>query len=1060
MKLRRFSILLITSAMFLAGCGGTEPDPGHGDHTHVWGTPTYLWAGDNSSCTGTVKCTLDETHVQEEVSRASYQIITPATATAEGLARYTATFTNSLFATQTKDVVIPAIGPVEDLEAAFTSISTKHNYSAHLTNQWANETSPFADYNYYNIDDNVMFDDFDTYFYSGYIKQKDQGIVTFQLNKSATTTGGLVLGNFVATNLDRNVSDIYTLAAEHLVDKEFTYDSSLGLYKSTSMDAIAVLANLAFGDYTSLVSAPEYITAKFENNALTIRGVFDINYFDEVEIHTTGDVTLVITNFEKTHNAVLEGYVANPDYTFVAPTEWDSDTIELFKQEFNNVIPPFIEGLSYAWKSGQSVSEGYYVAMVEDYYGGDLTTNYRTALEGEGFREVENPGLIEYQKVVEDENLIHTYSVKMKYYAPTDTDTNHMQYGYLYPNGVTSIKFLHKQKTAQTIVTVKLLNEYISKTVAGDYLPQFDLADDTRVANFNDASDTSDVMVLLLKGTPDASDGAYFRIYADTKEHAIAAVEKYVADLKLLGFDGSSSAGFKQYWMTDEYSSQIKITDPSYATSWSSTTYLQVRIEITQETINHWKEEPVTLDSISVSGQTTEFNVGDTFTFDGTVTAHYSDGTDEVVTPTSVTTPDLSQAGQKVVVVSYTNDKNETVGTDYVINVTASAVLYAINIAPVTGATVAITLPRDGSLQREAGLPVQFKIEVDSGYTLNGVTVAWSGGIVEVAEPNPMRTSYQFTMPAGDVTITADVSSSSITTHTVSYLVWDTAFNPLNYSDVIDSSSILPTSAAENSTVNFTVVTKSGYTFAYAAETKDESTINTSTFSYPMGTDDLEINIVVSIDPVIPPEVTLSSISLRGQTTAYEVNDTFSFDGTVTATYSDGSSKTVTPTSVSSPDMSSEGSKTVTVSYTEDDKTVTATYTITVSEKQGGGGDTTEFGGTYSWYKGKMGGVDTYFRITFNKDGTGTYVRDPYNGSTATIYFSYTVKGSAITMTLTDVGDGFSCFSSYRPFDYDAVGTTNTTGVINSDGSISLALYNMAGSSGTATSSGTYTFTK
>ena len=78
-----------------------------------------------------------------------------------------------------------------------------------------------------------------------------------------------MLGNFVATNLERTVSDIYTLAVEHLVDKPFTYDETDKIYKSTSLDAMAVLANLAFGDYTSLVSAPEYITAKFENNVLT-----------------------------------------------------------------------------------------------------------------------------------------------------------------------------------------------------------------------------------------------------------------------------------------------------------------------------------------------------------------------------------------------------------------------------------------------------------------------------------------------------------------------------------------------------------------------------------------------------------------------------------------------------------------------------------------------------------------------------------------------------------------------------------------------------------------------
>lgn len=1047
MKLKRLSILLITSTMFLAGCGDSPaPAP---EHVHVWGTPTYLWAGDNSSCTGTSICTLDSIHVQEEVSTASYQVITPATETATGLGRYTATFTKQPFTTQTKDITIPVAGSVDSLESAFNSVKTNHNYSAHLNNQWANETEPFADYNFYNIDDNAMFDDFNTYFYSGYLKQKGQGIVTFQLNKTATTPGGLVLGNFVATNLERTVSDIYTLAVEHLVDKTFTYDETDKIYKSTSMDAMAVLANLAFGDYTSLVSAPEYITAKFENNALTFRGVFDINYFDEVEVHTTGDVTLVVSNFEKTRNSVLEGYVANPDYSYTAPTEWDSDTIKLFNEEFNGYIPPFIEGLSYAWKSGQSVSEGYYVAMVEDYFGGDLTTKYRQAIEAVGFSEVSNPGLIEYKKVVEDENLVHTYSIKMKYYAPTDTDSSHMQYGYLYPNGVTSFKFLHKQQTKQTIVTVALLNEYISNTDVGPYFPKFSLANDTRVANFSDASNSDENMILLLKGT----NSAFFNIYPDTKQHAVEAVQKLVADLKLLGFEGSSSASFQQYWLSDDYFSQVKITDPSYSSTWSSSSYLQVRIEITQASLDNWKDEPVTLDSISISGQTTTFNVGDEFVFDGTVTAHYSDGSEEVVTPTSYTTPDMTQAGQQSVVVSYTNSKGETVGTDYLITINPSEVTYAINVVQVTGATITVTYPT--SLQAKAGTAVNFKVKVDSGYSLNSVSITSNGEAVSYYGPNPMTGAYQFTMPEGEVTITANVTST-VQTQKIVYQVYDTSFNVLNYNDVIDSSSTLPTNAPENSDVSFNIVTKSGYTFQYVCEVNDEDAIMTPSFIYHMGTTALEFTIVVSINPVTP--ATLSSIALSGQSTTYEVNETFSFDGTVTATYSDGSSKTVTPTSVSSPDMSTTGSKTVTVSYTEGDETRTASYTITVTEKH----EESSVYGSYSYdretYTSSNPEYYDRYIITLNEDGTGTYVREFHNAypSIKTMSFTYTISGSKITFTYTS-GENTDAYIGYRLFPSgpsEGYTPTNTTGVINADGSISVTLYK------SGADNGTYTFRK
>lgn len=84
-------------------------------------------------------------------------------------------------------------------------------------------------------------------------------------------------------------------------------------------------------------------------------------------------------------------------------------------------------------------------------------------------------------------------------------------------------------------------------------------------------------------------------------------------------------------------------------------------------------------------------------------------------------------------------------------------------------------------------------------------------------------------------------------------------------------------------------------------------------------------------DPQPPETVTLVSIAVSGQTTSYQVGDTFSFDGTCTATYSDNSQQTVTPTSVSTPSMSTSGNKTITVSYTENGITKTTTYTISVA---------------------------------------------------------------------------------------------------------------------------------
>ena len=93
------------------------------------------------------------------------------------------------------------------------------------------------------------------------------------------------------------------------------------------------------------------------------------------------------------------------------------------------------------------------------------------------------------------------------------------------------------------------------------------------------------------------------------------------------------------------------------------------------------------------------------------------------------------------------------------------------------------------------------------------------------------------------------------------------------------------------------------------------------------------VNFVPATEYVKPEAPKLTSITLSGQKTDYFVNDGFSFDGTVTANYSYGSPKVVKDYIVSTPDMSSEGTETVTVTYTEDGVTVSETYDITLTAK-------------------------------------------------------------------------------------------------------------------------------
>ena len=76
----------------------------------------------------------------------------------------------------------------------------------------------------------------------------------------------------------------------------------------------------------------------------------------------------------------------------------------------------------------------------------------------------------------------------------------------------------------------------------------------------------------------------------------------------------------------------------------------------------------------------------------------------------------------------------------------------------------------------------------------------------------------------------------------------------------------------------------------------------------------------------------LSSISISGYTTSFTQNDPFVFGGTVTAHYTNGSTKDVTSSAIfSGYNMSSIRRQRVTVSYTENEITKTTSYYITVS---------------------------------------------------------------------------------------------------------------------------------
>ena len=70
---------------------------------HEWGTPTYTWSADYGTCTAVVKCSIDESHTKSQKATATSEAV-PAKYDTKGSVKYTATFTDALFTTQTKAV--------------------------------------------------------------------------------------------------------------------------------------------------------------------------------------------------------------------------------------------------------------------------------------------------------------------------------------------------------------------------------------------------------------------------------------------------------------------------------------------------------------------------------------------------------------------------------------------------------------------------------------------------------------------------------------------------------------------------------------------------------------------------------------------------------------------------------------------------------------------------------------------------------------------------------------------------------------------------------------------
>ena len=384
------------------------------------------------------------------------------------------------------------------------------------------------------------------------------------------------------------------------------------------------------------------------------------------------------------------------------------------------------------------------------------------------------------------------------------------------------------------------------------------------------------------------------------------------------------------------------------------------------------------LSSISVSGQTTAFTVGDSFSFGGSVTANYSDSTSANVTSLATFSGyNMSTAGNQTVTVSYTEDdvtKTTTyqisVGssggsediTDYTVGTTKLASADIVNGMKVVWGTTSSNCARsiDSNwvyLTSTASQWLVFTIEgTSSGFKLkNDGNYVYSSAEKKVAFDSTNYTT--FTLDGSGSVTNSSIGTyvlnstglrpyNSVGSYTRAYLY------PLTLNKTVSSISIsgYTTSFTEGDTFSFGGTVTANYDDNSHGDVTSEATYSgydmtsvgnqTVTVTYKGKTQQYGITVSAG---------TLSSIAVSGQTLTYVKNAAFSFDGVCTATFENGYQKEVTPTSVSSPDMSTTGSKTITVSYTYNGKTKTTEYTISVNSYRTVMEDSYSVRGTITW---------------------------------------------------------------------------------------------------------------
>ena len=226
--------------------------------------------------------------------------------------------------------------------------------------------------------------------------------------------------------------------------------------------------------------------------------------------------------------------------------------------------------------------------------------------------------------------------------------------------------------------------------------------------------------------------------------------------------------------------------------------------------------------------------------------------------------------------------------------------------------------------------------EANDDGVINGVTTEMEYKLSSDSVWTPITGTSLTGLLAGTYNIRYQETNTHEAGETANVVV--NAYNaPVQYSVTVNGGTANPVSATEGTTITITANAPeegkvfSGWTSDDGVAFADASAL-TTTFVMPTK----NVTVTANYEDEVIPTV-LQSITLSGtHKTSFEVGDTFSYEGLIVTAHYNNKADTIIANgyNVSSPDMSTEGSKTVTVSYTEEGVTKTATYQITVTAKE------------------------------------------------------------------------------------------------------------------------------